>query len=223
MRHIDTLGGLQSSALAINDWGQVFGASTTAGGAAHAILWQHGTLKDLGMLAGDPDSKAVSSVTAGVAVGSSWGGSSNERAVVFDSRGVTALPSPAGAVNPSATAINRNGTVVGWYQTTGDEQPVLWDASGAHPLLPAGQYGQALAINGFGKVGTTVVVVPSQNRSTTHAALFGDGRAIDLQKRIPADSGWRLRSADGINDQGMIVGYGLHNGVGRGFLLVPVS
>ena len=223
VRHIGTLGGLQSTAYAINDDNEVVGFSTTASGAGHAIRWHRGTLTDLGTLPGDRNSKAVSTVTTGVAVGSSWGGSSGTRAVMFASGSVTALPVPAGTINSEANAINRNGVVVGWVQQPNqEEQPALWDAAGAHVLLPPGENGSANAVNGFGKVvGWIRIVFPT--RSTTHAALFRDGRAIDLQTRIPSDSGWRLRSANGINGQGMIVGYGFHNGIARGFLLVPVT
>ena len=44
---------------------------------------------------------------------------------------------------------------------------------------------------------------------------------VDLNTLIPLNSGWFLREARGINDQGMIVGNGTLNGVERGFLLAP--
>ena len=39
---------------------------------------------------------------------------------------------------------------------------------------------------------------------------------------LPAGSGWNLRSAEGINADGAIVGYGTFGGNTRAFLLTPV-
>src|SRR5262249_14148459 len=45
---LGTLGGEQSSAIAINNRGQVIGTSETADGQTHAFFWQHGRMTDLG-------------------------------------------------------------------------------------------------------------------------------------------------------------------------------
>ena len=44
---------------------------------------------------------------------------------------------------------------------------------------------------------------------------------VDLNTRIPSDSGWVLQSAADINGSGHIVGAGTHNGQTRAFLLTP--
>jgi hypothetical protein len=44
---------------------------------------------------------------------------------------------------------------------------------------------------------------------------------LDLNSLIPANSGWVLQFANGINDQGQIVGEGTLNGQAEGFLLTP--
>jgi hypothetical protein len=41
----------------------------------------------------------------------------------------------------------------------------------------------------------------------------------DLNKLIPAGSGWMLQEAYGINNAGQIVGTGMHNGQEHAFLL----
>jgi len=47
---------------------------------------------------------------------------------------------------------------------------------------------------------------------------------VDLNTLIPANSGWILTSATGINDAGQIVGYGINpQGVYAGYELTPVS
>jgi probable HAF family extracellular repeat protein len=47
------------------------------------------------------------------------------------------------------------------------------------------------------------------------------GGMVDLNTLLPLNSGWVLMEADGINDNGQITGYGLHNGAGRAFRLSP--
>jgi len=44
----------------------------------------------------------------------------------------------------------------------------------------------------------------------------------DLSELIPAGRGWTLEEATAINDQGQIVGAGLHHGRKRAFLLTPI-
>jgi probable HAF family extracellular repeat protein len=43
----------------------------------------------------------------------------------------------------------------------------------------------------------------------------------DLNTLIPANSGWFLQEARGINDAGQIVGSGWNNGQYRAFVLTP--
>ena len=54
-----------------------------------------------------------------------------------------------------------------------------------------------------------------------HAILVKNGVIHDLNNFIPADSGWVLLFADGINERGQIAGTGLRNGEVRSFLLTP--
>src|SRR5262249_9219370 len=56
-----------------------------------------------------------------------------------------------------------------------------------------------------------------------HAFLWENGRMQDLETLIPPGSGWRLNSANGISDNGLIVGEGFYNSHVRGFLLTPIT
>ncbi|MBA3832447.1 MAG: hypothetical protein H0X34_11265 [Chthoniobacterales bacterium] len=55
-----------------------------------------------------------------------------------------------------------------------------------------------------------------------HAFISTNGaRMKDLNKLIPAGSGWILAEANGINDSGQIAGYGIIQGQSHAFLLTP--
>jgi len=56
-----------------------------------------------------------------------------------------------------------------------------------------------------------------------HAFLWRSGQASDMDSLVPANSGWILEEATGINDLGQICGSGKHNGKEQAFLLMPVS
>lgn len=56
---------------------------------------------------------------------------------------------------------------------------------------------------------------------TYHAFVYTGGKMQDLNKLIPAHSGWVLTQALGINDSGQNVGWGIRKNQTRGFLLNP--
>src|SRR5262249_37325007 len=52
MQDLGVLGGITSKALAINNFGQIAGYSSTADGNYHAVIWDAGEIVDLGTLGG---------------------------------------------------------------------------------------------------------------------------------------------------------------------------
>jgi len=69
-------------------------------------------------------------------------------------------------------------------------------------------------------VGTAGV---TQSGSTTNFPVVRDGTILrDLNSLIPANSGWKILTANAINDKGQIAGEGLHDGKNRAFLLTPI-
>ena len=54
------------------------------------------------------------------------------------------------------------------------------------------------------------------------AVIYVNGKIQNLNELIPADSGWVLLEANGINDFGQIVGSGRIGGRTRAFLLSPL-
>jgi probable HAF family extracellular repeat protein len=128
-----------------------------------------------------------------------------------------------GGDSSSPNAINNHGEVVGTAQTAGgDWHSALWDKSGITDLGNFGDdpFGCAWALNNCGQI-VGFSGVDYSDGSTAHALLWENGTMINLQDQIPGDSGWVLRQALGINDQGQIAGFGQFNGKMRAFLLTP--
>jgi probable HAF family extracellular repeat protein len=53
--------------------------------------------------------------------------------------------------------------------------------------------------------------------------MWRNGQIFNLNNLLQPNSGWQLRSATGINNNGQIVGIGDFNGQRKGFLLTPVT
>jgi probable HAF family extracellular repeat protein len=64
-----------------------------------------------------------------------------------------------------------------------------------------------------------VVGSATTTANESHAFLYSGGVMYDLNKLIPAGSGWILQEATAINDAGQIVGNGRYNGASRAFRL----
>jgi probable HAF family extracellular repeat protein len=77
--------------------------------------------------------------------------------------------------------------------------------------------GQVVGRNNGDGEGLTLYGDDVRNR----AWLWESGRMTDLNSLIPPGSGWRLESANDINDRGQIVGVGTLGGRQRAFLLTP--
>ena len=160
------------------------------------------------------------------------------------------LANTAGGGTATANGLNELGDVTGWVTNSSDqEQAGAWlHRTYALTLLGdlGGGYGKAAAINNFGQV-VGASNIPSTNfdyaaayspngntssytsgtsltpmdDSLSRAFIYQNGTMTDLNTLIPANSGWVLEAATGINDLGQIVGYGSLNGVTTAFALTP--
>jgi probable HAF family extracellular repeat protein len=122
-----------------------------------------------------------------------------------------------------ALAINDRGQVVGLAGIAGgDTHAFFWEGGVISDLgsLGGDVFAGAWDINQKGQIvgfsGASLIDV-----TTSHALMWEKGEMIDLQTRIPADSGWTLLAALGINERGQISGFGIHDGQYRAFLLTP--
>ncbi len=184
-----------------------------------AILWDpsQDTLTPLGSLGGPSYAFAVNGMEE--VVGNSGDPS---RAFIWDhTDGMKDL----GVLNEEgwryyATDINDRGQVVGYARTASDEyRAFIWERDLGMRLLPGDGESLALAVNGHGHaVGAQGTIIGLEGK----AYLWRDGSRIDLNQTIPSDSGWELREARGITDDGTICGNGLINGEIHACLLKPV-
>lgn len=235
---LGTLGGVQSYGQAINFWGQVAGsAAITDSAPLHAFRTApnrpiNPSTDDLGTLGGT-QSEAFGINDFGQVVG--YASTSDELLHAFRT-------APNHPINPAtddlgtlggtesyAFGINVSGQVVG-YAATNDDIFVILHAFRTAPNRPinaatddlgtlGGMDSYGWAINDWGQVvGSSYT---DSDDTIEHAFLFSRGRMFDLNNLIPADSGWDLMVAYGINDAGQIVGIGEHNGQSRPFLLTP--
>ena len=228
MSDLGTLGGGVSMAQDINDLGQIAGSSRTAGDfEEHAFFRPSGgPMSDLGTLGGTT-SVSHSINSSGQAVGWSFiAGDAAMHAFVYSGGVMKDLGTLVGGTNSAAAAINDNGDVVGWSDQAGSagnpgKVSFLYTGGMMKRLGHLGGESAGLGVNNYRQVvGRSFTVA----NAAVHAFLCtGSGGFKDLNHYLPGGSGWSLIEAHGINDNGQIVGYGVHNGEPRAFRMTPVS
>jgi probable HAF family extracellular repeat protein len=231
---LGSLGGGDSIACDVNNEGQVTGQSWTNDSWSHAFLWTSGSMRDLGTLGGKNSVGRSINFSGRVAGESENGVGQTTRAFRFtEAEGMVDLGT-LGGTNSSAYGINDGGQVVGESDTGPivrssirargfsffDTHAFLWtEGSGMTDLGHlGGGTSRATAISNNG------MVVGWSTRINGSGYAFSwtqAGGMIDLNSLLPLNSGWVLLEANGVNDNGQITGYGLHNGAGRAFRLSP--
>jgi probable HAF family extracellular repeat protein len=140
-----------SSASGINDNHQIVGASDTASGYSHAVMWSKGAIVDLGTLGGT-QSVANAINNLGQAVG--WAHTASEATHVFLYQNGTMTDLGTFGLDPVANAINNHGVIVGqsgngaWIWSNGSFQNL-------NNLIPSGSgftLDNATAINDNGQI-----------------------------------------------------------------------
>lgn len=178
MTDLGTLGGGFSVGLAINDRGEIVGASTTASGEGHAFSWADGTMTDLFTLGGS-FSTARGVNNRGQIVGFSATATGIAHATLWDNGVAFDLGTLPGDDYSEAYAINNRGQIVGRSLNTSrfpnGVRAFLWSSGTMTSLgvLPGDDSSHATAINDRGDV---------VGMSGSHAVLW-TSRPGDLHER----------------------------------------
>lgn len=237
MTSLGTLGGTSAVAHDINNAGQIVGASSN-GTASRPYIYQNGVMTDLGTLLGTANStgRGWTINSNGVVAGLSRNAAnvtSQATRWVSDGMGgytLTNLTSLGdGTLFSEAIGINDLGWMVGRsYTTPGGsiDRAFLWrDGIGFTDLevLPTLAHSRANDINSLGQIvgyGSQFSGAPTTGNGA--AFLWENGSLQDLNSLIPLGTGWSLRSAESINENGEIAGYGIIGGQTHAYLLVAV-
>ena len=204
----------------ISNNGQVTGNyQVTYYGPFHAFRYANGIVTDLGTLGGDKSVGYAINDSGTIAGQSQTADGSTYHAAVWTGNTAVDLGT-LGGDHSEAFAINASGQIAGYSDTIlgAAQHATLWN--GTTPTDLGAMYGGnswATGLNAFGDV----VGYSYGPASSATAFLYTNGGMIDLNTVLPPGSGWLLKEALAINDNGWIAGVGLHNGLNHAFLLVP--
>lgn len=221
MVSLGDLGGGDSMAAGVNDNGMVVGNSVTDSGDVHPFLFDPSTgmvdLGDLGLQY--PWAETINN--AGQITGYSYNDNGDSIAFLWDAvNGVQPLPSALGGPNDTAR-INNKGQVAG-YSFAADYSTYhayLYDpATGAADLgvLDGDFASDALGLSRFGQV-----VGLSYGDNGTRTFITSSGGLVDLSTLVDPAQKWTNLVAANVNQDGVIVGQGIHSGRFHGFVMTP--
>jgi probable HAF family extracellular repeat protein len=215
---IGTLGGTSSYPNGFNEAGVIVGGSNVPNLTYHAFLYQNGQMTDLAPnYAGG--SNAIGINELGQVIGE-YDFNIGQHACRFDNGAIVDLGTLGGDFS-IAYGINENGVIVGQADVAGNApHAFLYDGT-MHDLgTLGGTVSVSHTINNAGQV-VGYSTMPA-SPLTRHAFLYENGAMLDLNTLIPANSGLTLQFAGDINDDGLIVGYGVNSQHQmHGFLLTP--
>jgi probable HAF family extracellular repeat protein len=216
LRDLGALPGLDhSTATAVNSLGEIVGSSTNGAQTVEGFVYRHGNMISLGIPPGAIGSEATGINNWGDVTGSVILPESFTQAFLYHDGKMINLGTLPGADYSEATAINDSIEITGKSYSSNFQfqHAFLWSKGKMIDLgvLPNSTTSEGSSINRAGQV----------VGGSGAAFLYSDGKMHNLNDMIPANSGWVLLGATGINDRGQIVGTGELNGVGAAFLLSP--
>ena len=202
----------------------------SSGNAYRAYVWNEGVMSQLpaptmgGIYPIGSESIAHAINHAGVIAGSYNNQNPGGVAVRWTGGVATPMATLGGYSRSEAHDINEAGQAVGYSADANffTRQAVIWNGATPTSLgsLPGGwSYTAGHGINNLGMV--VGEAKQSSGDPDGRAFLWTMGQMQNLNDLISPGSGWTLRAAYAINDDGWIVGHGTLNGSPRSFVLVP--
>jgi len=248
MSELPTLGGYDGYAAGVNNQGRVVGWAentihdpTCAGTQVlqfEAVIWgpRLNQMTQLPPLTPDPDSAATAINDKDQVVGISGlcsvavGGASAEHALLWENGVPTDLGNIGGQAWNTPVALNNQGRIVGFANTSGDVNAALsptafiWTkASGMKPIPPYGTDTNDIAFD-VNEKGQIVGQSFNANSGASRAVFWQNNVLSDLNTLVIQPTSLYLTLAQGINDAGEIAGTAIDTSSGEtvGFLAVPV-
>ena len=219
-------GGSSGTAFSINDIGHIaLAISSLDRNHVDTYIWRTGGMTPLGTLGGVGYDRVSDINGYDQIVGVSNAGTVRaDHAFIWENGIMTDLGTLGGDYSV-AMGLNDSGKTVGYSSiSNGERRPVYWVSGVINELQTLGSQGQANAINEAG-----IIVGSSIAAGRGHAVLWMNDSIFDLNEHIYEEPKWLLQMANGINDQGDIVGTGLVDLDGNGsfdeqhaFLLTPI-
>jgi probable HAF family extracellular repeat protein len=205
-----TVLGANTYAMAVNGSGEVTGSN----GQAFVVVG--GKVQSLATPAGVIWSAGYGINDAGEVVGAGELANGTFRGLIWSPGGKVTLLGTLGGTSSDATDVNDSGEVVGFASLANGSQNAFSIVDGM--MIDLGTLGgnsYAYGINDSGEiVGYSYLADGAQN-----AFLYEDGSMLNLNSLLPANSGWVLEEAFGINNAGQITGMGLYDGQQTAFLM----
>lgn len=239
MQDLGTLGGTDSTAISINERGQIAGWSftnttpnpvlDTCGGATMNVptedpfLWENGTMIDLGTLGGTCG-QAWAINNRGQVVGfSDLAGDSGAHAFLWDHTGGMQDLGTLGGDTGGAGAINDAGDIVGGdSRADGSGGSFLWSHGVMTDLGTVGNTAGSVAL-GINSRRQIVGTLFDNNGNESGGFLWeNDGPMVDLSTLFPGSPDLLLDHVFQINERGEITARGtFSNGDTHSFVLIP--
>ena len=217
LRIIGKKKGADSAALGINAKGEVVGREENAKAQFRATQFAGPGVTYLDTLGGQTSFAYAINIKGEIVGETATKRDNNTHAFLYKNGAMRDL-GVLGGFTSKAVSINDSGDVVGEYMSNAFIHAFLYHQGKMKDLgAPQGGGSEARDINNHG------AIVGSAYPTAKHsfAMLYSEGKIIDLNSLLPADSGWELEDAYKINDKGWIIGSGSFHGEMRGFLLLP--